>query len=147
MEIPTRDTATKGGLVIQQFVDRFRKKKDILRERLTAKPPESYKDLVQHVVSIIADENEPPSIDPNRVHLIDDGDYQGTLLFVIAANNYQPSCYWYVKVGYGSCSGCDTFLGIRSYEHDPLNTNQVDDYMTLALHIVQGLTSMNGEGT
>ena len=78
---------------------------------------------------------------PERIHKIDDGDYQGTLLFVIAAKGYQPSKYWAVSVGYGSCSGCDTLEGIKSdgdYGESP-NKQQIADYMTLALHIVQGL--------
>jgi hypothetical protein len=86
--------------------------------------------------------------DPTRIHQIDDGDYQGTLLFVIAASGYQPSDYWYVKVGYGSCSGCDTLQaidGYGGYSDEAPSKDQVDDYMTLALHIIQGLKSMQGE--
>ena len=36
-----------------------------------------------------------------RIHRIDDGDYQGTLVFVIGGKGYQLSTYWYVKVSYG----------------------------------------------
>ena len=50
-----------------------------------------------------------------------------------------------MKVGYGSCSGCDTLEGIRHYNDDKPTEEQVRDYMTLALHIVQGMKRM-GDG-
>ena len=83
--------------------------------------------------------------DPNRIHEIDDGDYQGTLLYVIAADCYQPNDYWYVRVYYGSCSGCDTLMATRdmtSWDDPVPNQAQVEAYMTMALHIVQNLKSM-----
>ena len=64
---------------------------------------------------------------------------------MIAAGGYQPWEYWYVKVGYGSCSGCDTLEGIRDYPDEPPTKEQIDAYMTLALHIVQGFKSMQTE--
>jgi hypothetical protein len=70
--------------------------------------------------------------DPGRIHQIDDGDYQGTYVFVVAAQGYQPSTYWATKVSYGSCSGCDTIQAIWDGEGE-------EDYYTLALHMVQGL--------
>jgi hypothetical protein len=48
-------------------------------------------------------------------------------------------------VGYGSCSGCDTLQGISDYSHAAPNEKQIDDYMTLALHIVQGFKAVHGE--
>jgi hypothetical protein len=129
--------------MIQEFVDRFMRNQDELRRRFSSTPPDIYYDVVRHVVEVVRDENKYDTLDPERIHTIDDGDYQGTLLFVIAASGYQPYQYWYVKVSYGSCSGCDTLESIRNYEYNqPPTEKQVDDYMTLALHIVQGLKEM-----
>ena len=64
------------------------------------------------------------------------------MLFVIGG--YGDN-YWYVKVNYGSCSGCDTFQSIRMYSDEPLTKQEVDDYMTLCLHIVQRLHPMQEE--
>lgn len=46
---------------------------------------------------------------------IDDGDYQGTLIFLIHRETYQPSEgeYLITFVKYGSCSVCDTIQSIR----------------------------------
>ena len=131
--------------MIKEFVERWESRKGMLRAMIAKDPPDSYGTLVRQVVEILQEEeytygDESP--DPERVHTIDDGDYQGTLLFVIGAKGYQPEHYWYVKVDYGSCSGCDTLQGISGYSDDPPDEQQVKDYMTLALHIVQGLKVM-----
>jgi hypothetical protein len=120
--------------------------KATLAGRFSAKHPENYADIVRAVVEILAaDEYEYDAPDPQRIHEINDGDYQGTLVYVIGAGGYQPDIYWYVKVGYGSCSGCDTLESIRGYKDDPPSQEQIKDYMTLALHIVQGLKKMGEE--
>lgn len=116
--------------------------KEKLREQFAAKAPESYTEIVKAVVGVIGGDDEYDAPDVNRVHQIDDGDYQGTLVYVIGAGGYQPNDYWYVKVGYGSCSGCDTLQGIHGYSDEKPTESQVEEYMTLALHIVQGLRAM-----
>ena len=131
--------------MIQKFVNRFMAAENVLREKFVAKHPDAYIDIVKAVVDVIKGEGTYGEPDATRIHQIDDGDYQGTLVFVIAGGGYQPWEYWYVKVGYGSCSGCDTLEGIRSYSNNPPTKEQVDTYMTLALHIVQGFKSMQTE--
>jgi hypothetical protein len=131
--------------MIQKFVDRFMAKQSELEAVFSKKHPKDYGAIVKAVVEVIGDEVGYDNPDPNRVHEIDDGEYQGTLLFVIAADSYQPDKYWFVKVGYGSCSGCDTLQGIRDYDDDPPTPQQVKDYMTLALHVVQGLKELGGD--
>lgn len=131
--------------MIQEFVDRFMEKKSEIAAVFSAKHPEEYIDVVRAVVSALHDPNSYRSIDPNRIHQIDDGAYHGTLVFVIAENGYQPDVYWYVKVNYGPCSGCDTLLAISNYSDEKPADTQVNDYMTLALHIVQGLKKMGDD--
>jgi len=125
-------------IVIQEFVDRFMAKKPELEAKFREAHPSGYIDIVKAVVEVVTT-NQYYDIDPSRIHTIDDGDYQGTLLFVIAAKGYQPSDYWSVFVSYGSCSGCDTLQAIHDYGSDAPTDDQVSQYMTLALHIVQGL--------
>jgi hypothetical protein len=131
--------------MIQAFVDRYMERKGELTETFRQAHPTSYLELVRSVVNVLGDDEDlyGDTIDPNRIHAIDDGNYQGTLLFVIADDGYQPSDYWYVKVYYGSCSGCDTLQAISSYSDDPPTEDQVEQYMTLALHVVQGLRRMS----
>ena len=129
--------------MIQKFVDRFMGEEDWIRGQFS-KHPGSYYDIVKIVVQAIRSKDEHESPDPERICGIDWSDYQGTLVYVIGAAGYQPTKYWYVFVGYGSCSGCDTLQGIRDdgpYDAPP-NKEQIDDYYTLALHIVQGIKEM-----
>lgn len=53
--------------------------------------------------------------DAENIIVVDNGDYQGTLLFLIPRDTYQPSEdeYLMTYVGYGSCSGCDTLQAIQ----------------------------------
>ena len=132
--------------MIQEFVNRYMDKKDLLAATF-ARHPGDYKEIVKNVISVITDDDYYGDFnpDPKRIHEIDDGDYQGKLVYVIGAKDYQPSDYWYVKVGYGSCSVCDTLESIRGYGSEPPTDEQLKDYMTLALHIVQGLKKMGDD--
>lgn len=70
---------------------------------------------------------------------IDDGDYQGTEIFILHKNVYQPYIedYVYTSTYYGSCSGCDTLMGISEYDDGLPSESQVKDYMDLCLHLLQ----------
>jgi hypothetical protein len=143
--------------MIESFVSAFMAAKPRLEATFAAQHPESYKDIVRAVVETLNPDDDYGLPDSERIHVIDDGEYQGTLLFIIAANSYQPSDYWFVKVSYGSCSACDTLQSIRddfpwdgdsdddSFGATP-TPSQVAGYMTLALHIVQGLKKL-GDGS
>lgn len=82
----------------------------------------TYSELVKIVVNVILNDGEElENIDRDkwnfdRITGIDDGDYQGTILWLIPRRTYQPSEYEYLItfVNYGSCSGCDTLLDIQS---------------------------------
>jgi hypothetical protein len=131
--------------MIKAFVEKWEAGKDGLRKHFESAHPENYKAIVKAVIDCIADEHEYDLPDPSRIHEIDDGDYQGTLVYVIGGGGYQPSSYWYVKVSYGSCSGCDTLQAIKDYSSEQPTERQVAGYMTLALHILQGLKPMQAE--
>jgi hypothetical protein len=141
------------------FVNQFEKRKHLLRAELQkSKCISVYKDLVKKLFELVIlnAEKDESELDENfdnwdieKINEIDDGHYQGTLLFIIPKNTYQPSVsdYCFTSVSYGSCSGCDTLQSIiYSYEYDDnedeLETyteKQVDLLMLLALHLVQKL--------
>lgn len=124
--------------MIPELIKAWGKNKAAIRAKFRNVHP-SYEDIVAAVVEHM------PDMDKDRITRIDHGEYQGTLLFIIGGQGYQPSRYWAVKLSYGSCSVCDTIQGIKD-DCDPgakwdakPNKRQRDAYMTLALHIVQGL--------
>lgn len=128
--------------MIQEFVDKFIEKQNTL---FLDKHPDSYEDIVKEVIKTINPDEEYGEPNPEKIHRINDGSYQGTLVFVIPEVGYQPWDYWYVRVSYGSCSGCDTLQRINGFSYDDddkPSEQQSKDYQTLALHIVQKIKKM-----
>lgn len=128
--------------MIKDIVERFMQAKPKLEKRLKEAHPGTYETLVQMVVEAINPCRLPELPDHDRIVEIDHGDYQGTVVFVIGEAGYQPDTYWYVQIAYGSCSACDTLQGIQGYDDTPPTNEQVRQYMTLALHIVQRMKVM-----
>jgi hypothetical protein len=76
--------------------------------------------------------------DWDRFQIINHGDYQGEMIFIMVPDTYQPSLfsdYYFTGVTYGSCSACDTMQWVQ-YE---LKTKheKIQALMNAALHIVQ----------
>ena len=103
---------------------------------------DSYEDLVKLVVEYFL-----PDYNFEKITVIDDGDYSGTQIFIIPKDTYQPCIdeYLYTTNYYGSCSGCDTLLGISKYEEGLPNEEQVKDYMMLCLHLLQRLKPLTDD--
>jgi len=122
--------------IIKQWEENKHKLEEYFR---TTKQEEysNYKDIVKALFYCCIGE-----FNVDKMTVIDDGDYQGTQIFIIPKGCYQPSVDDYIVTDtyYGSCSGCDTLQAICSYEYEELpSESQVKDYMTLALHLVQRL--------
>ena len=71
---------------------------------------------------------------------IDNGDYQGTLLYLVPFDTYQPNEHEYLMtyIGYGSCSCCDTLQGLElcgDYTENEYE-NTIKGHMTLARDIL-----------
>ena len=107
-----------------------------------------YRKIVKKIFEIVInpyleDNAEYPlekGFDLENIVVIDNGDYQGTQIFILPLNVYQPSEDEYVVTNtyYGSCSGCDTLLRIQGYDTDELpDKKQIKEYMLLSLHILQ----------
>ncbi len=132
--------------MIQEFVNLYMQNKHKLEAKYLENHPESYTELVKNVIELLHDPEEHGTPDPDNIIEINHGDYQGTLVYVIPSDSYQPGDYWYVKIAYGSCSGCDMLDWIKSKEfYEVPNEQQVKDYMTLSLHVVQAIRSMDVE--
>ena len=95
--------------------------------------------LLKQTFLLVINDDTYNVYDTNKITVINDGNYQGTLIFIIPRNTYQPNIedYLITYIYYGSCSGCDTFLDIKGYTDDPNTEDQIKDYMTLALHLIQ----------
>ncbi|MCP4489112.1 MAG: hypothetical protein GY820_17635 [Gammaproteobacteria bacterium] len=135
--------------MIEAIVKQWDANKHKLEEYFATTKQEDYSDYKTIVVKlfelvITEIENEwsgTDKFDISKMTVIDDGDYQGTTIYIIPKDTYQPSISDYVITDnyYGSCSGCDTLLAISEYSDDLPSKEQVKEYMTIALHLVQKL--------
>src|SRR5262245_9078197 len=130
--------------MIAEFVRKWEDNKEIIRQKFQVKHPDNYMEIVRTVVDCLASEDYGHP-DPANIKELDFGDYQGCLVYIIPETGYQPSTFWAVTVDYGSCSGCDTLEGIREYSDGVPTSVQVNDYMTLALHIVQKIKRIDND--
>jgi hypothetical protein len=125
--------------MIKEITDRFVAAKVEFMAEMTEKldGPDyfcpSYASLLDMAIRACRSDNNGAAPDPDRIHTIDDGHYQGTLVFVVASGGYQPSRYWTTRVEYGSCSGCDAL------EAAHCGSDRAGDYWTIALHMMQRL--------
>ena len=95
-----------------------------------------YKDLVKlTVIFILNDKNE---WNEDKIKEIDDGDYQGTLLYLIPEDTYQPASSEYLMtfVEYGSCSACDTLQEIQCFLDTRSRNESIDDLMNLCKDLI-----------
>ena len=110
-----------------------------------------YIDLVKLVIENILNDSEDKyeRWDMNDITEIDQGDYQGTKLFIFHRCGYPPNSgdYMITEVGYGSYTAYGTLESIQwdNYNYGGSNKEptegQVKDYMTLCLHLIQQMRS------
>lgn len=138
--------------MIPEIIKRWDANKEKLREYFKTTPKAEYTDY-HHIVKKIFElcintsENDYDNYDTDKMTVIDDGHYQGTQIFIIPEKTYQPSVseYIFTDTYYGSCSGCDTLQSICNYDDGIPSEEQVNEYMTLALHLVQKLRPLVAE--
>lgn len=131
--------------MVKLFVEAWDANKGSLEEYFKTtemKQYDKYEELVRLLFEKVVNpylEDLGYSYNTDMIHVIDDGDWQGYQLFVIPIKTYQPSAFEYVitYTGYGSCSGCDTLMGIQHYGEELPNEEQVKEHMTLCLHLLQ----------
>ena len=130
--------------MITEIIQKWEENKLKLEEYFKTTKQEQYTDyktIVQKIFELIINtsEDDYENFAIGKMTVIDDGDYQGTQIFIIPKDTYQPSAEDYIVTDtyYGSCSGCDTLQGISSYDDELPSESQVKEYMTLALHLVQ----------
>jgi hypothetical protein len=132
--------------MIKEIIFQWDTNKGKLEEHFKQGHPGSYINIVKDIFEYVINNGDDfSSYDTEKLTVIDDGDYQGTQIFIIPKKTYQPDIedYLITDTYYGSCSGCDTLQSITQYYGGLPTEEQVKDYMTLALHLVQKLRHLN----
>ena len=145
--------------MIKEFVQAWDKNNKDLLELFQKENPSSYQDIVEKLVKIVinpylreAENIDYPmsqGVDIENMTVIDNGDYQGTTIYIIPYDTYQPDVSDYVMTNnyYGSCSGCDTFQSIELWgENTPEEIAEAGkEFHTLALHLLQSFQNLKVE--
>lgn len=143
--------------MIKYALKKWSENKDALRNAIQQTEKDKrctwdYEEIVKLVCRYIFNENvsrEEPMINVDGITMIDNGDYQGTLLFMLPFDAYQPAEYEYLMtyVGYGSCSGCDTLQSIQADdEDDETEKEMVDSYLGICKDIVSNTIRPYNQG-
>lgn len=140
--------------MIKYALKKWDENKDVLRNAIQQTEKDKrctwdYEEIVKLVCRYIFNENvsrEEPMINVDGITMIDNGDYQGTLLFMLPFDAYQPAEYEYLMtyVGYGSCSGCDTLQCIQA--DDETEKEMVDSYLGICKDIVSNTIRPYNQG-
>lgn len=127
----------------KEIIERWERGKENLRDYLSTHiiwdNCSSYNELVNVLIKECLNYSTDEKFS-TKFTCIDDGDYQGTQLFILHYDTYQPGVndYYIFDNMYGSCSGCDTLLGIIGYDFDVIpDEDMVNHLMALCLHMVQ----------
>ena len=145
--------------MIKEFVQAWDKNNKDLLELFQKENPSSYQDIVEKLVKIVInpylkeakniDYPMNQGVDIDSMTVIDDGEYQGTTIYIIPYDTYQPDLSDYVMTDnyYGSCSGCDTFQSIELWgENTPEEIAEAGkEFYTLALHLLQSFQNLKVE--
>lgn len=133
--------------MIKDFVKAWDKNKEKLRAKYKQTTPEWYdetvKDLIEIVINPYLEEDLGKiKLDIESITCVNDGEYQGTLLYIIPIEEYQPLVkdYFLTWVEYGSCSVCDTLQ--RIIYDSKSQKEKIEGLMTLALHILQNFKKL-----
>lgn len=130
--------------MIKEFIDQWWKHKDNMERYFKSIPKIraiDYEDIVKALIgNVLNCEEELVRYKISTdIHVIDDGEYQGTQIFVVHNDTYQPDVddYFFTHNYYGSCSGCDTLQSITQYQPKPATDEQVKELMKLAFDLLR----------
>lgn len=137
----------------QKFIDLWFKNKDKLEEALMNYEDLewcSYLDLFKLTIKNIINAGRTDYdriLDEDKITEINNGDFRGTLLFIIPGSIYNPmeDEYYITFVNYGNCFGYDTLLAIQHNYGYESKKEQVNDLMMLCLHMLERMKRPFGE--
>lgn len=126
--------------MIIELIEKWNKNKNKLEkyfERTEQNKYSEYADIFKTLFDYVINDEDEYEINGK----IDDGSYQGTMLFIFHNKSklyITERDYIVTYVDYGLCSVCDTLQSIQESNYNEKPTKeQVEDYITLCLHLLQ----------
>jgi len=129
--------------MVAGIIKKWDKNKDKLRQWFSCNKQKMYDEYYKIVDAICRNVLE---LKDYSITEVGHDNYQGVAVFIIKMNygSYLGD-YLITNTYYGSCSGCDTLMYINGslLDNENLPTdNQLEQYMTLALHLVQKMQTL-----
>lgn len=103
--------------------------------------------VVEHILNQKEEENS--RFDSAKITKVDQGDWQGTILFFIPRKTYEPNAgdYLLTYIEYGSCPLCDVLEKTKDGLYDNKNKKQsIDDFMIICKELVCNITKPYNTG-
>lgn len=130
--------------MLKYCYEKWNKNRNKLEEALrkTDLSQVEYRDLlVLTVENILNDDDYGPKWSTKEITEINNGSYQGTLLYLIPEDDYQPSEWQYLMtyIGYGSCSVCDLLQSIQPYSQEEIDDDDIKNFMSLCKDFVTNM--------
>ena len=123
--------------MIKEFVDKWFAKQAWVNTQLKTRPIRDYEDLIKIVAECVLFK-EVDYLDQLHIKRTAFSDYSGVEYFIITTNTTADTDETYITHNwYGSCSGCDTLLGITKYEETGFDEQQIKELNILCLHLLQ----------
>ena len=132
--------------MIQEFVDAWRDRQDVYKEWLEGLSDREreyleYKDLVEFLFTLVINpavsemDDFWDGFDIDDITEINNGSYQGTLIYIIPRDTYAPDVrdYVYTFIDYGSCTVCDALQNAQYDEKESC----IKKMMMISLHIIE----------
>jgi hypothetical protein len=138
--------------MLKYCYEKWNKNKDKLEEALrnTDISRVEYRDLLVLTVDNILNDGEynDPKWNTKGITEINDGDYQGTLLYLIPEDTYQPSEYEYLMtyIGYGSCTCCDLLQSIQPDSFEEIEEDNIAEFMALCKDFITNMIKPYNHG-
>lgn len=99
---------------------------------------EEYIDLLKALIEVVINPELEEKLRIDYIVEADQDGYQGEKIWLIPYDSFScPEKYIWTHTYYGSCAGCDTLKGIAHYDYGYPTCEQVEEYLTLALHLLQ----------
>lgn len=135
--------------MIQAFIEAWRDNKHQFRlwlENDVDAGEIEYTDIVKGIFEVVINpsiQRDYDKYDIEKMTVVDDGDYQGTQIYLIPKDTYQPNDTEYIVTSnyYGSCGGCDALMHCQWLEREEM----IDGIMTIALHLVERMKPLYEE--
>lgn len=130
--------------MLDRAIKQWDKNREYIKEQLKTRIGnkdhfKNYFELVKFTMKNIMNHNvDDKKYDIKHITQINNGDYSGTLIYIIPEAIYEPDIWQYLVtfVDYGSCSGGDTLIKLKEdYKYE----DSINDYMILCKDIITNL--------